>query len=75
MVANVKVTVGGKVFQPGEKITGPMSKAVQNFLQKEGYVKEENEDNIANTPTKDTSQNVQDAKKEKAASLSDKKKG
>ncbi len=40
MVAKIKLTIGDKVYKPGEKITSKLNKADEAFLRREGYIAE-----------------------------------
>lgn len=41
MIAKIKLTVAGKTYSPGEKITGKLNKADEVFLRREGYIEDE----------------------------------
>lgn len=41
MIAKIKLTVAGKTYNPGEKITGKLNKADEVFLRREGYIEDE----------------------------------
>lgn len=56
MVAKIKLTVGDKTYEPGEKITSKLNKADEAFLKREGYIADETAQN----------QEADNAKKEKA---------
>lgn len=48
MKANIKLTVNGKVFKPGEIITEKVSKPDREFLLREKYI---SEDEVKTTST------------------------
>lgn len=50
MVTKIKLTIDGKTYQPGEKITKKLNKADEAFLRHEGYIEDEEKTPGKNLP-------------------------